>query len=153
MKKTTKPATAPKAVKKAATKKATAKTEGGTSKSKAVAAPKKSVTAAKSEPAAPKTTPAPAAPAPKPTPKAATIITARIDVGFGNVLFIRGEGPGLTWDKGVPMECKGADEWSWSSSSSASSFPYKFLINDDIWSDGDDYIAVPNKPNVVIPNF
>src|SRR5688572_5617630 len=29
-----------------------------------------------------------------------TTITARVDVGFGNALFLRGEGAGLSWNKG-----------------------------------------------------
>lgn len=31
-----------------------------------------------------------------------TKIVALIDVGFGNTLYIRGEGPGLSWEKGIP---------------------------------------------------
>ena len=34
-----------------------------------------------------------------------TTITALVDVGFGNTLYLRGEGPGLSWEKGVPMKC------------------------------------------------
>src|SRR4030095_613806 len=34
-----------------------------------------------------------------------TILEAKIDVGYGNTLFIRGEGPGLSWAQGTPMTC------------------------------------------------
>src|SRR5690606_12500637 len=60
--------------------------------------------------------PAPSRPAaakranPKPTPAVVapakdTVIVAKIDVGFGNALYLRGDGPGLSWSKGVPMDC------------------------------------------------
>src|SRR5262245_18623488 len=54
-----------------------------------------------------------AAPAVKPVASkpVLTTITARYDVGFGNSLFIRGEGPGLSWDQGITMECLGNDLW------------------------------------------
>jgi hypothetical protein len=35
------------------------------------------------------------------TAKPVTTIEAKIDVGFGNNLFVRGEGPGLSWEKGT----------------------------------------------------
>jgi hypothetical protein len=34
-----------------------------------------------------------------------TVIEARFDAGFGNGLFVRGEGAGLSWEKGEPMIC------------------------------------------------
>ncbi len=43
------------------------------------------------------------------------IVEANVDVGFGNTLFIRGEGPGLSWEHGTPMRCAGASTWEWSS--------------------------------------
>ena len=47
--------------------------------------------------------------APKPL---ATKIEAQIDVRFGNALYIRGEGPGLSWESGVLMTCVSDDKWS-----------------------------------------
>jgi hypothetical protein len=34
-----------------------------------------------------------------------TVVEARIDVGLGNALFIRGQGDGLNWDQGQPLAC------------------------------------------------
>ena len=89
--------------------------------------------------------PAPAAPAavkkvaaPKPV---VTTITARVDVGFGNTLFIRGEGAGLSWNKGLAMECLGADLWQVVLEESARAYTFKFLVNDVTWSTGPDYSA------------
>src|ERR1700691_2242503 len=40
----------------------------------------------------------------KPSGLRVTII-AKIDIGFGNFLFARGDGGGLGWGKGTPLEC------------------------------------------------
>lgn len=82
-----------------------------------------------------------------------TAILARIDVGFGNLLYIRGEGPGLSWDHGVPMECASSDTWTWSTTAASRPFAYKVLINDEQWSAGDDYIASAGVGNTVWPAF
>ena len=39
-------------------------------------------------------------------------ITAKIDIGFGNSLFIRGGGAGLSWGKGSPLSCTSGDTWT-----------------------------------------
>src|ERR1019366_3375560 len=53
-----------------------------------------------------------AAPAIMAKPKAAGVtITAKVDVGFGNTLFLRGNGAGLNWSKGTPLACVSSDTW------------------------------------------
>jgi hypothetical protein len=108
--------------------------------------------ARKSAPAARK---APAAAAVKKTaPKAVvTIISARIDVGFGNSLYIRGEGAGLSWDRGVLMECVGNDRWSIVLRESNRPVLCKFLVNDEVWSTGEDYVAKAGAASVFAPLF
>lgn len=80
-------------------------------------------------------------------------IRALVDVGFGNHLYIRGDGAGLSWDVGQPMACLGAQEWQWTTSSAVRPVPFKVLVNDQIWSVGDDYIATPGEITVVEPGF
>ncbi len=96
---------------------------------------------------------APAATAAPAQPKAATTLSAKVDIGFGNMLYIRGEGPGLNWSRGVPMDCVAADEWVWSTKSARSSFSCKVLINDEIWSTGDDFVVPPGERLVCYPSF
>jgi len=81
-----------------------------------------------------------------------TVITARIDVGFGNALFIRGEGAGLSWDAGVALDCVGGDQWS-ISLPATKHVTYKLLINDASWSLGDDFVAAAGKKVTVTPLF
>ncbi len=44
-----------------------------------------------------------------------TTIEAHLNVGLGNQLFIRGQGDGLSWEKGQPLTCLEASRWLWSS--------------------------------------
>jgi hypothetical protein len=99
-----------------------------------------------------KPAPKPAAPAPA---KAAgtTSITARIDIGFGNVLFIRGEGPGLSWDKGVQLDCVAADIWRITLPDAGRKVTFKFLVNDLSWSVGEDYSVAGGSSVTLTPGF
>lgn len=81
-----------------------------------------------------------------------TTVTAKIDVGFGNQLYIRGDGPGLSWDRGALMECASSDSWTWTTTA-ARPFAFKVLINDERWSNGDDFIASVGAENTVTPQF
>jgi len=119
--------------------------------------PTKTPAPAKKSAPAPRKVPAPAVKttAPKATaPKAiVTTISARIDVGFGNSLFVRGEGPGLSWEQGVLMECTGDDQWTLVLGESSRPLAFKFLINDQVWSVGEDYSAKPGSSLLLVPSF
>jgi hypothetical protein len=150
-------------MKKTATK-TTASTKSATA---AKASPAKKPAAA--EPKAKKTAPAiKAAPVVKKSPAAkkspaktttaspeirTTTIVAAIDVGFGNSLSLRGEGAGLSWEKGTLMECVSGDVWSISLAETAHPIVCKFLINDQVWCTGDDYTVLPGSSVVLSPTF
>lgn len=140
-------------------------------KSAAKTAPKKKPAAAVPAPApAPVAKPAPApvpapvkavasakpvAPAVKPvaTKPLVTTLQARIDVGFGNALFVRGEGAGLSWDQGRAMECIEDNLWRVTLGESATGFSFKFLINDLTWSTGPDFTASSGASVTLTPEF
>lgn len=90
----------------------------------------------------------PVAPAP-----VTTTITAKIDIGFGNALYLRGEGAGLSWDHGLLMNCVADDCWSLELGESARPLIYKFLVNDLTWSAGEDYTVVAGRSVTVVPTF
>ena len=104
--------------------------------------------------AAPRKKPAakPLAPASRPLAGSTTII-AQIDIGFGNVLFVRGEGPGLSWDQGRAMDCVSDDQWSLTLPAGSSPVVFKFLVNDLTWSTGSDYVIDPGTKIVLTPGF
>ena len=86
-------------------------------------------------------------------PSPAATLVAEIDVGFGNQLFIRGNGEGLSWDKGVLMTCVGDDRWEWSSNGITSPISCKVVLNDTIWSEGEDLTLAPGETKVIRPVF
>lgn len=83
----------------------------------------------------------------------ATAITALIDIGFGNTLYVRGEGPGLSWDVGVPLDCAADNKWTIALPASGKAVIYKFLINDLSWSAGPDYVTESGSAITVEPTF
>lgn len=80
-------------------------------------------------------------------------ITAQIDVGFGNQLFIRGEGAGLTWSSGVPLECAYDDQWTIKLTPAYGKVEFKLLLNDLTWSIGENFVALPGANLVLAPIF
>jgi hypothetical protein len=123
------------------------------SKSKPTKSPAPATKTAK--PSAKRATAAKAVPAVKPVAprNTATTITAQIDVGFGNLLHIRGEGPGLSWDRGVPMECVADNQWQIVLAESVRPVVFKFLVNDLNWSTGEDYTVAPGNSVTLTPTF
>ena len=98
----------------------------------------------------------PAAPAVKTVePKAvATTIIANFDVGFGRSLYVRGQGPGLSWDQGVLMECVAPDQWKVTlPGESVRPILFKVLIDDAIWSIDSDFSVVCGETIAVTPTF
>lgn len=150
MKKTTKKVAAPAPVAPVAAAKPAAKPAAKAPVAKApavkAAAPGKKPAAAKAA------APAKKAPAVVSEPPA-TFITAKIDIGFGNQLFIRGTGPGLSWDQGVVMDCVGAGLWTIAVKNATTPVSFKVLVNDLSWSVGDDFTAEPGQSITVSPLF
>ncbi|MFA5265371.1 MAG: hypothetical protein WC378_16250 [Opitutaceae bacterium] len=58
------------------------------------------------------------------------IVTAYI--GIGNRLYIRGEGPGLSWEKGMPLQFVSIGKWRWESADATAPVRIKLLKNDQI---------------------
>lgn len=116
------------------------------------------------KPAAKKKAVAAAMPAPEPLPATPTVkavaakpitttIAAQIDIGFGNALYLRGEGPGLSWEQGVKMQCVADDRWELTLGESARPFAFKFLVNDTAWCEGADYTVASGETTVLVPTF
>ena len=108
-----------------------------------------------------KVAPAPAAPlapvaaksAPVAAKPAVTTITAEIDVGFGNALYLRGSGAGLSWDRGLLMESLASNQWRAVLGESEQPIVFKFLVNDQTWCIGEDYTAAVGSSITITPAF
>jgi hypothetical protein len=68
------------------------------------------------------------------------LVTAYI--GIGNKVFIRGEGPELSWEKGVPMEFVSIGKWSWKAPDATAPVKIQLYKNDDLAAQGD-VIVIP----------
>jgi len=147
-----------------APKKSTKK--GATSAAQKKSAPKKAVkqTPPKESAAAKKAAKKPAKKAPVkpgPTDKPATgerglsqtSVLARVDVGFGNNLYIRGEGDGLSWDRGAMMENLSPYEWAFRTHDAPHGLTFKFLINDEEWAEGENLTVPSGGTSISSPTF
>lgn len=117
--------------------------------------PKKAVAPVAAKKPAPKSE-APAVVASKvsvPAKAGQSVVQAKIDIGFGNTLFIRGEGAGLSWDKGIAMDNVSADEWRIELSGAQAPVVFKFLVNDLTWSAGEDYTVAVGDTVMLVPTF
>jgi hypothetical protein len=61
----------------------------------------------------------------------ATRLLVTAYIGIGNKLFIRGDGPGLSWDKGTPMQFVSIGKWGWASHEATAPVQCKLYKNDD----------------------
>ena len=84
---------------------------------------------------------------------AQTSIVAHVDIGFGNTLYVRGEGGGLSWDKGTPLQNTSSSEWTFSPTKATGTVTFKFLINDEIWAEGENLTIKAGNKSVNSPEF
>ena len=82
-----------------------------------------------------------------------TSIIARVDVGFGNQLYIRGSGAGLSWDKGLALVNVSSYEWAFASTEAKGDVTFKFLINDEIWAEGENITVAKGGSSISSPVF
>lgn len=72
---------------------------------------------------------------------------------YGNTLYLRGEGGGLSWTKGVPLSNLSSDEWKWETREADSGIVFKFLVNDEIWANGEDQTVAAGGTSISTPSF
>ena len=96
--------------------------------------------------------PTPRTPQPGQANSKTVTIEAKIDVGFGNSLYLRGEGHGLNWNQGIPLTCVGGSVWKWSGEA-GEKLKFKLLLNDSVWAKGEDLVVKPGERLQVAPAF
>lgn len=62
----------------------------------------------------------------------ATRLLVTAYIGIGNRLFIRGDGPGLSWDKGIPLQFVSIGKWRWETNDASGPVQFKLYKNDDL---------------------
>jgi hypothetical protein len=75
----------------------------------------------------------------------ATRLLVTAYIGIGNKLFIRGDGPGLSWDKGIPMQFVSIGKWGWASHDVATPIACKLYKNDDTAALSGEIFLEPGK--------
>ena len=75
----------------------------------------------------------------------ATRLLVTAYIGIGNKLFIRGDGPGLSWDKGVPMQFVSIGKWGWASHEVATPIACKLYKNDETAALSGEVFLEPGK--------
>jgi hypothetical protein len=80
-------------------------------------------------------------------------IIALVNVGWGNSLYLRGEGGCLSWDVGVSLCCVGEDRWVFAYPANNPPKSFKFLLNDIVWELGDNHLCDKEEISLHIPHF
>jgi hypothetical protein len=122
-----------------------------TSRKKTVAKSLADLPATMTQTVAPETKPAETATGSARSARPVTI-EAKIDVGFGNALYLRGEGLGLSWSQGIPLTCVDGKTWKWTGEA-GEQLKFKLLLNDQVWSQGENLVAAPGQKLEVSPAF
>ena len=82
-----------------------------------------------------------------------TVILFKCDIGFGNTLFIRGENAPLSWDKGIALQyCDKKQCWVFKTELKQP-VEVKVLINDEHWSEGENFTLKPEISQTFEPKF
>ncbi|MDG1324720.1 MAG: hypothetical protein P8P49_03055 [Opitutales bacterium] len=68
---------------------------------------------------------------PKTSTTGTTSVVANVMIGIGNKPYLRGDGPGLSWDEGVPMNFIEIGKWAWSPSRKNASLTVQLYRNDN----------------------
>lgn len=80
-------------------------------------------------------------------------IRIKCNIGYGNNLFIRGQGPGLSWMQGVLLTNVGPDEWIWETSEPFEQCEFKVLVNDRDYEAGENHRLPPGAVVQYSPYF
>ena len=59
----------------------------------------------------------------------ATRLVVTAYIGIGNRLFIRGDGPGPSWDNGVPLTFVSIGKWRWDTNDATDTVRFKLYKN------------------------
>jgi hypothetical protein len=81
------------------------------------------------------------------------VVVAKILPGIGNKVHVRGEGPGLSWDEGVPMSFLEIGKWGWSPPDKSTPIVVQLYKNDEE-PDGNGKVELePGEKVEITPSF
>ncbi len=74
-------------------------------------------------------------------------------IGIGNKPYLRGEGGGLSWQRGVPMEFVEIGKWQWLAEGSTEDIRCRVYRNDELAAEGDEIVIPAGQRVSVSANF
>jgi hypothetical protein len=83
----------------------------------------------------------------------ATAVVAKVKIGIGNKPFLRGEGPGLSWEEGVPMNFVEIGKWAWSPSDKDAPLVVQVYRNDEDPDPTGKHEVEPRQKLELTPDF
>lgn len=94
-----------------------------------------------------------ARPAATPAADGLTRLTVVSYIGIGNKLYLRGDGPGLSWDKGVPLQFISIGRWRWETGDATAPVACKIYKNDKLEAPGGPINLAPGTEQEVTAAF
>jgi hypothetical protein len=82
-----------------------------------------------------------------------TTVVANVMIGIGNKPYLRGDGPGLSWDEGVSMNFIEIGKWAWSSPRKNASLIVQVYRNDQDPDKGGKIEVKPGQKLEITPDF
>lgn len=82
-----------------------------------------------------------------------TTLVAHVLIGIGNKPYVRGTGPGLSLERGVPMDFLEIGKWQWTSNDAGEPIEVHIYKNDDIPSLEGPICIQPGQRKSVSPKF
>ena len=82
-----------------------------------------------------------------------TTVVANVMIGIGNKPFLRGDGPGLSWDEGVSMNFVEIGKWAWSPPRKNASLTVQVYRNDQDPDKGGKVEVRPGQKLEITPDF
>jgi hypothetical protein len=97
--------------------------------------------------------PAPPEPPPETGASDQTRVVAHAMVGMRNALYLRDDGPLLSWDRGIRMDLIGIGEFAWTADNLREPIEAAILLNDDLEAEGGPFTLKPGETLQVSPVF
>ncbi|MBE2212514.1 MAG: hypothetical protein IAE82_01480 [Opitutaceae bacterium] len=86
-------------------------------------------------------------------PPGSTSLVATAYIGIGNKLYLRGDGPGLSWERGVPMQFLAIGKWGWTTTDAAVPVTCRVYRNDDTPMLEENIVIDPGTKSEITPKF
>lgn len=80
-------------------------------------------------------------------------LVATAYIGIGNKLYVRGDGPGLSWEQGVPMQFLAIGKWGWTSPDAGAPITCRIYRNDETPMLDENITIPPGERAEITPRF